>query len=237
MLGGEALHENITKEWSNCVPNAKIFNAYGVTEDTIMCTYFLFNKNGKNKSHNGILTIGKAMEGSILVVIDEDNNILPPREKGELCLGGPQLTPGYLNNEERNKKAFFYTNYNGKSTRLYKTGDLCIMDEEGYVMYLGRIDFQAKIHGFRVELSEVEFHAQSILEKINSAAIAVENKNGTIDLGLVIESNEFDTQELLRQMKTKVDGYMVPSQIRFVEKFPLNLNGKIDRKELLKLFY
>ena len=237
MLGGEALHENITKEWSNCVPNAKIFNAYGVTEDTIMCTYYLFNKSGNNKSHNGILTIGKAMAKSIVVVIDEDKNILPPGEKGELCLGGPQLTPGYWNNEERNKEAFFYTDYKGQSTRLYKTGDLCIIDEDGFVMYLGRIDFQAKIHGFRVELSEVEFHVQSILGKTNTVALAVDNKFGGSDLGLVIESAEFDTKDLLEKMKIKVEGYLVPSHIRFVEKFPLNLNGKIDRKELLKLFY
>ena len=236
MMGGEALHEDLAKEWSKCIPNAKIFNAYGVTEDTIMCTYYVFNRNGNNKSHNGILAIGKSMAQSLIVIIDENKNILPPGEKGELCLGGPQLTPGYWNDEEKNRKAFTYIDYKGELTRFYKTGDLCFMDEDGDIFYLGRIDFQAKIQGFRVELSEVEFHAQKILEKTNVAAVAFQTNIGSTELGLVIESEKFDTKELLKQMKIKVEGYMIPSQIRFVDEFPLNINGKIDRKKLVKLF-
>ncbi len=236
LFGGEGLQEGLTEEWSHCIPNAKIFNICGPTEDTLFCTCYKFNRHGKNKSHNGILAIGKTMSGSHIIVIDENGNILPPGEKGELCLAGPQLTPGYWKNEERNKKAFFNKEYNGKLRRFYKTGDLCYFDEEGDVMFIGRIDFQAKIAGYRVELSEVEFHAQSIFGKTNVVAIAFQTKIGSTELGLVIESKEFETKELIQRMKTKVDAYMVPSKIRFIEILPLNKNGKIDRIELVKLF-
>jgi acyl-coenzyme A synthetase/AMP-(fatty) acid ligase len=101
---------------------------------------------------------------------------------------------------------------------------------------VGRIDFQAKIQGYRVELSEVEFHAQTVLGKTNVVAIAYQTKIGSTELGLVIESEEFKTEGLIEKMKVKIDAYMVPSKIKFVNEFPLNKNGKIDRKELSKLF-
>ena len=130
---------------------------YGPTEDTIFCTQYAYDKNGENKTHHGVLSIGLAMEGTITIIIDEDNNPLPVGEIGQLCLGGTQLTPGYWKNEEKNKEAFFYLQFNGLLQRFYKTGDLCKCDEQGDILYLGRIDFQTKIQGFRVELSEIEF--------------------------------------------------------------------------------
>ena len=146
------------------------------------------------------------------------------------------MTPGYWKNEEKNKEAFFYTEYNGTNTRFYKTGDLCAADEEGDIMYLGRIDSQIKVQGFRVELSEIEFFAKEYLKKINAVAIAFTNKIHNTEIGMVIESAEFDTKELLNYMKTKMPVYMIPTQMRFEKSFPLNTNGKIDRKILKEKF-
>ena len=232
MFCGEALPFDITKEWSNCLPNAAIYNMYGPTEDTIFCTQYAFEKNGDNTTYHGVLSIGVAMEGTITIIIDDDNNLLPIGEIGQLCLGGSQLTPGYWNNEEKNKESFFLTNYNGINQRFYKTGDLCISDDQGDLLYLGRIDFQTKIQGFRVELSEIEFHAKAFLGKINLVAIAFTDFIGNSEVGLVIESIEFHIESLVDYLKSKIPGYMIPKSIVFFNEFPLNSNGKIDRKVL-----
>ena len=236
MFCGEALPLDITKEWSNCLPNAAIYNVYGPTEDTIFCTQYAYDKNGENKTYHGVLSIGVAMEGTITIIIDEDNNPLPAGEIGQLCLGGSQLTPGYWKNEEKNKEAFFYLHYNGQHQRFYKTGDLCKCDEQGDILYLGRIDFQTKIQGFRVELSEIEFHAKTFLGKSNLVAIAFPDLVGNTEVGLVIESDEFDHSPLIDYMKSKMPIYMIPKLIVFSKEFPLNTNGKTDRKQLGLLF-
>lgn len=233
---GEALPLDVTKEWANCIPNAKIMNVYGPTEDTIFCTHYTYNRAKDNKNSNGLLSIGQAMLETYTIIVNENNGIVKPGEKGQLCLGGVQLTPGYWKNEEKNKESFFYIDYNGLTTRFYKTGDLCLADADGDIMYLGRIDSQIKVQGFRVELSEIEFFAKEYLKKTNAVAIAFTNKINNTEIGMVIEAGEFDTKELISYMKTKMPGYMIPTQWRFVNSFPLNTNGKIDRKPLKEKF-
>ena len=229
---GEALPTDITIEWSKCLPNAKIMNVYGPTEDTIFCTHYTFNRDSENKSRNGILSIGKAMNYNCNIIIDENNHILPAGNMGQLCLGGIQLTPGYWKNPAKNKEAFFYTTYNGKQERFYKTGDLCQADADGDLLYLGRLDYQIKIQGFRVELSEIEFHVKAFLKTINVVVVPLLDPIGNTELGLVIESNEFNTEALQDYMKSQMPLYMVPKLIKFIAVFPLNTNGKTDRKEL-----
>lgn len=233
---GEALPLDVTEQWSKCLPNAKIFNVYGPTEDTIFCTHYAFGKSGNNKSHNGILSIGRAMAGTATIIIDEKNRILPSGEVGQLCLGGIQLTPGYWHNEEKNIEAFFSTEINGKPERFYKTGDLCMQDEDGDILYLGRIDFQTKIQGLRVELSEIEFHVKTFLNNINAVAIALSDAIGNTEIGLVLESMEFNITSLQDYMKSKMPVYMIPKKVLFIDRFPLNINEKIDRKKLGELF-
>jgi len=233
---GEALPLDITKEWGQCLPNAKIVNMYGPTEDTIFCTNYTFDRHQKNKAYNGVLCIGKAMKGTQMIIVDNNNEALPDNEKGELCLGGVQLTPGYWKNEEKNKESFFHIEYEGNKTKFYKTGDLCYRDEDGDFMYVGRIDFQTKVQGFRIELSEVELYAKQCIEKTNLVAIAFTNEIGNTEIGLVIESLEFDTNKLIDSMKSKMPSYMIPTRIKFIKDLPLNVNGKIDRKATKKMF-
>ena len=233
---GEALSLDITEQWSECIRNAKILNVYGPTEDTIFCTFFSYNRKQTTKSFNGLISIGKAMEGTLTVIIDDNNEILPHNIVGQLCLGGVQLTPGYWNNPEKNKEAFFDTMYNGEKERFYKTGDLCKMDVEGDILYLGRLDFQVKVQGFRVELSEIEYHVRSYLKNINAVAIAYEDIMGNTEIGLVIESDDFNVNLLKEHLKTKLPAYMMPKKIYFEKTFPLNVNGKTDRNKLRLLF-
>jgi D-alanine--poly(phosphoribitol) ligase subunit 1 len=233
---GESLPLDITEEWGRCLPNAEIVNFYGPTEQTVFCTYYPFNKTSRNKEHNGVLSIGKAMTGNATIIVDDNNRSLSPGEQGELCLAGLQLTPGYWNNDKRNKESFFFRNVNGTRVRFYKTGDLCFIDEDGDIMYLGRIDFQTKIQGFRIELTEIEFHVKTFLEKANVVALPLKDISGNTEIGLVIESREFNTSPLSEYMKIKMPSYMIPKKICFADRFPLNTNGKTDRKKLELLF-
>jgi amino acid adenylation domain-containing protein len=233
---GEALSLDITEQWSECIPNAHILNVYGPTEDTIFCTFFSYNRKQTTKSFNGLVSIGKAMDGTLTVVIDDNNRLLPQNTVGQLCLGGLQLTPGYWNNPEKNKEAFFETIYNGDKERFYKTGDLCKIDSEGDILYLGRVDFQVKVQGFRVELSEIEYHVKAYLKNINAVSVAYEDIVGNTEIGLVIESDDFNLNLLRDHLKTKLPSYMLPKQIYFEKIFPLNVNGKTDRNKLRLLF-
>ena len=235
-LTAEALPVKLAEDWSKCVPNSKIFNFYGPTENTVWSSYYEFKRNSFNLSYNGLLSIGKALNETEIIIIDKNNQILSYGNKGELCLSGTQLTSNYWKNDKKNSEAFFYLDYKNKKTKFYRTGDLCSFDLSGNIIYLGRIDFQAKINGYRVELYEVEHHAKSFLEKINVIAVEFIGKTKNSEIGIAIESAKFDYGSLLEYLKIKMPNYMIPSKLIFLDKFPLNSNQKIDRKEIKSLF-
>ncbi len=232
---GEALNLKLVEEWSECIPNASVINIYGPTENTVVCTEYKYNPKDC-LCYNGVLSIGKDIGNTQLIIVDENDKIISNGDKGELCLISDQLMPGYWNNEKKNKEAFFNIEVNGKIERAYRSGDMCFKDKQGFLFYVDRIDFQTKIQGFRVELFEVESHVKDYLGKINAVALAVENRLGNNEIGLVIESKEMDTTDLYDYLKTKMPQYMIPTQLKFEPKFPLNNNGKIDRKTLKNLF-
>ncbi|MEP1488776.1 MAG: AMP-binding protein [Algibacter sp.] len=236
LFAGEALPLDIVEEWSNCIPNALISNAYGPTECTIICIQYQYKKNEINKVCNGILSIGKEMTGINTIIIDEENQVVKSGKKGELCLSGIQLTEGYWQNEEKNRETFFWKKHQGLNKRFYRTGDLCTKDKDDDIMYLGRVDYQAKIQGYRVELSEIEYHSKKILDKLNVVALAITNNAGNTEIGLVLESSKLETQTLINDLKKHLPQYMIPTQIKFIEDFPLNSNGKTDRNKLKELF-
>ncbi|MBP2832008.1 AMP-binding protein [Aquimarina sp. U1-2] len=236
-FGGGALHSDIAKEWSACLPNSKIFNYYGPTEFTVYSGFYPYHPETHTKAHNGVIAIGTPQKNTSYLVVDVNNKEVPLGTPGELCLAGPQMTPGYWKNEEKNKQSFFYRQENGMDVRYYKTGDLCIKDKDGDYLYVGRVDFQVKIRGYRVELAEVEFHAKAKSDrKVNMVVVDILNTLGNAELGLAIESEAFDTQEIFNHMKTKMPDYMIPTHIRFINEFPHSINGKIDRKKLKEYF-
>lgn len=237
-FGGGALYNNIIDDWHKCLPNSKIFNYYGPTENTIYSSYYTINKDCTlNKTYNDIISIGKPLNNTTYIIIDGTNNEVNEGETGELALSSGQLTPGYWRNKEKNRESFFLKKVNNKTLRFYKTGDLCFKDKTGNYMYIGRIDFQVKIRGFRIELSEVEFHAKAkSTKKVNMVALDVYNKLGNAELGLAIESEPFETKGIFEYMKSKMPSYMIPMHVKFIKEFPHSINGKINRKELKKHF-
>lgn len=230
-FGGGALYNDITEEWSKCIPNGISFNYYGPTENTIYSSYYKLTK--QNKTHNGIITIGKPLNNINYQIVDSEHNEVANNITGELILASDQLTNGYWQNEKKNATSFITKIVGGKKNRYYKTGDLCFKDSEGDYMYLGRKDFQVKIRGYRIELSEVEFHAKmKLAEKVNVIAIDVINELGNAELALAIESKSFNTDDMVLHMKSKMPNYMIPAHIKFIKEFPYNTNGKIDRSKL-----
>lgn len=230
---GEALPLDVTNEWRKCVPNARIRNYYGPTEDTVYCTYYDVDDEHQ-KNHNGSISIGKSLSSGSCIIVDSENREVTAGEKGELCLAGNQLTPGYWNNPEKNSETFFILN----GTRFYRTGDLCFTDEDGDIQYIGRLDFQMKINGFRVELSEIEHYASEALNNAKTCiCVAYTNKINTTEIGLAVDSKEpIDEKALLSYISKHLPVYEVPSQVKVLSHLPLNVNGKIDRKAIKKLF-
>ncbi|WP_299241429.1 AMP-binding protein [uncultured Aquimarina sp.] len=229
-FGAAPLDADIVLEWKKCIPNAILYNSYGPTEYTVTTTYYSLENNDTPKTRNGVVALGKPLDKVEAMVIDEFQNILKPGEEGELCLAGSQLTSGYWGNSQKNKESFFTTVYNGKEQRFYKTGDLCTMDEEQDITFIGRKDFQVKIRGYRVELSEIEFYAKEKLSKTNVIGIDITNDLGNTEIALIIESDKFDVSDLEKHLKNKLPDYMIPTQYKFMKEFPLNANGKINRK-------
>ncbi len=224
---GEALYADIAKEWQACLPNGQVQNVYGPTEATIFC--LTYNCGETIKSYNEMVCIGQTMKNVKAIVVGDTNQPVVKGEKGELCVTGAQVTPGYLHNSEKNQEAFFELN----NTRYYRTGDIVYQDESGDYMYCGRVDYQVKVKGgFRVELNEIEAHARHHTQLSGVVAVAVANSIGIAQIFLYLEDYKGDINQLTGYLKTQMPDYMLPEKIINIPIFPLNDNGKVDRKQL-----
>ncbi len=232
ILTAEACPLNLMEDWYQCAKNVELYDFYGPTECTVYCTYYKLTKGGDNKTLNGIISIGKPLANCVGLIVDEQGNQLPIGEKGELCIAGDQVTKGYWNNKEKNASSFFFKEVNGKKMRFYHTGDLCYVDEDGDIMYSGRLDHQAKIQGFRVEMGEIEWHAREFLGEKNVVCMAFDNKDGLTEIAMFIEAEEFNPDKMITYMRTKMPTYMIPTRLLYVPVFPLNANDKIDKVKL-----
>jgi D-alanine--poly(phosphoribitol) ligase subunit 1 len=229
---GEALKNEMVTNWSKCVPNAVIDNMYGPTEATIYCTrQQIVPDNVESTGLNGVAGIGKAMSHCEVAIFHDGKLEDGTDQTGELCLAGAQLTPGYLNNPEQNAKSFF--EFDNK--RYYRTGDLVIRNAEGNLMYIGRLDDQVKIQGFRIELAELELAAQRIDPQVQAVAVGVKDTQDNWTLALFVQNLDSEPDEFHLQIRDVLPDYMVPHQVITIDEFPLNSNGKTDRKALREL--
>ncbi len=233
ILTAEACPKNLLEIAYKKCPNVVLYDFYGPTEATVYCTHYKLSREGGNKELNGIISIGKPLKNCIGLILDDQLRVLPAGVKGELCIAGRQVTRGYWNNPEKNESSFFYIDYQGKRTRFYHTGDLCFKDEDGDILYSGRMDNQVKIQGFRVELGEIEYHAREFLNR-NVVCLALDH-DGIKVLHLIIEGKKVDTGVLLSYLKSKMPHYMIPQAVSFIEVFPLNNSDKIDRRKIIEI--
>jgi len=235
LLGGEAFYEDLASEWQNCVPNAQIQNVYGPTEATINTHIYNWNKeHSKEKSYKGIVSIGKCFGENKAIVVDNEGKEVKPGEKGELCLGGSQLSKGYWKEEDKTNNAFFLRKEEDAEIRYYKTGDVAYVDEDGDFMFCGRKDGQVQIQGYRVELAEVEKQARDFLKDTNIMVSSFTNDKGSAAIVLFVENSEFGEEDIKDYLFKALPVYMVPEKIIQIKDFPKSPGGKISKSQLMK---
>ncbi|WP_063307554.1 non-ribosomal peptide synthetase [Pseudovibrio sp. Ad46] len=229
VVAGEAMPWSLVERWSGHV---NLINAYGPTENTVCAT--LFKTNGETGSSDTV-PIGKPISNVDVHVLDDDLKQVKDGGVGTLWLGGIGLARGYKNQPDLTAKVF--RSVPGIATgRLYNTGDRARRLADGTLEFLGRLDEQVKVRGYRVELQEVEkcFSKLECIEHAHVTATTAYSKNPEIlayftsrDGALVPGVDEFKTN-----LSAFLPNYMVPSAFIHLDEFPLNVNGKIDRKAL-----
>lgn len=229
MFCGEALPLSLAVKWQQAANNSQVVNIYGPTEATIgISAYNLPRSENDIKHRNGVVSIGKIFSGQKYHIVSP----YPESEAGELCLGGSQLTDGYWYNPEKTAECFFTDDQD----RWYKTGDAVVMDKEGDIYYIGRLDFQAKINGYRVELEEINHTInQGFGLSAYSVAWPVHEGIAASIYTFVSGAASPNLEAMKKELQQKLPEYMQPKEIIFVESFPLNANGKINKEALIKL--
>lgn len=233
---GEALLTDVAAAWQQCAPTGRLINFYGPTEATVFAMYYNWDvRSGAGKAMNGMVAIGRPMAGNAVIVIDDNAEPVVPGEKGELCLAGVQLTPGYWQDPARDALAFFEHVVNGVPQRFYRTGDIALADNDGDFYFCGRTDHQVKLQGYRVELGEVEHHIRCNLDGYAFVVVPCTSAQNGTTLTLVVENYRGEPSDILARLRRHLPAYMVPNRVRSLPVLPLNANGKIDRKALLQL--
>lgn len=232
---GEALPVEVLQKWAEAAPASVLENLYGPTELTIACTLYRWDaERSPAESELGVVPIGEPYPGMKLLVADEQLNEVPVGETGELLMTGPQLTLGYYRDAERTAAAFVVPP--GRGETYYRTGDRVRRPLPGRpLVYLGRMDNQIKIQGYRVELGEIE----AVLRQEAGVDVAIAvgwpaTASGADGVIGFLGTDHADTAAIRERVIARLPPYMHPSELKLVAEFPLNANGKVDRKALLK---
>jgi amino acid adenylation domain-containing protein len=233
LFGGEKASLALCRQWIEKVgPYPRLFNAYGPTETTVITTLYDTVAEGYDGSQD--LPIGRAIRQAQTYVLDENLQPVSPNEPGELYIGGPGVTLGYLNLPERTAQVFIESPF-FPGEQLYKTGDLVKMDESGLIEFVGRVDFQVKIRGFRIELGEVESCLDQYPPIQHRIVVAREDSPGDKRLVAYVvmkPQQKLDRWALRQFLEAQLPAFMIPSAIVELPELPKNANGKIDRSAL-----
>ncbi len=225
--------------WMERLPHVTFTNLYGPTEATIASSYYRVAECPRNDKQ--AVPIGTPCDGEELLVLDEQLQRVPPGQTGELYLGGVGLSPGYWREPELTRAAFVAPPPGvSASGRIYKTGDLAMLGEDGLVYYLGRADSQIKSRGYRIELGEIEaaVHAVPGVEQCAVVAIPSADFDGqSICCAFVARDDSALTPATLRAAISRaLPSYMLPACWMPVDRLPQNANGKVDRPALRARF-
>lgn len=220
-IGAESFPQGLYKRLKAINKKAKVYNGYGPTEATIGCTF-------KELKSDINITIGKPMANTEIYMVNKLHQILPIDVPGELAIISNGVSRGYLNLPKMNKERF--VKIDGR--RAYLSGDLAKWNTDGEIEFLGRIDNQIKINGYRIELSEIEEVINSYKGIKNCVTKVIENDSEKYICAYFIAENEIDMNDLKSFVSKYVPEYMVPKKMMQLADFPLNTNGKVDRKQL-----
>ncbi|CAF3644204.1 unnamed protein product, partial [Adineta steineri] len=219
--GGEAINVKQVTLFQNLVgEQCQIRNHYGPAEITINCACYLIDQNKSQTS----ISIGQILPNYQCLILDEFLQLVCTGQEGELLVRGVGIFAGYFNRDDFTAKAMISIN----GEMYHKTGDLVRMDNEGFLYYVHRQDYQVKLHGQRIELGEIE----RCLLNITSISACVVMKWNDDYLVAYVQSSHANEEQLRQHCQSHLPPHMIPSIFIILEKLPLNPNGKIDRKLL-----
>ncbi|MBF1700378.1 MAG: D-alanine--poly(phosphoribitol) ligase subunit DltA [Streptococcus sanguinis] len=235
---GEELTVKTAQKLRDRFPQARIINAYGPTEATVALSAVAVTDEMLQNCKR--LPIGYTKADSPTFVIDEEGQKVPNGQQGEIIVCGPAVSKGYLNNPEKTAEAFFEF----EGLPAYHTGDIGSMTDEGLLLYGGRMDFQIKFNGFRIELEDVSQNLNKSKYVESAVAVPRYNKDHKVQnlLAYVILKDgvaeqferEIDiTKAIKEDLQDIMMSYMMPSKFLYRETLPLTPNGKIDIKGLI----
>jgi amino acid adenylation domain-containing protein len=225
LFAGEALQCRDAAQWQRAAPGAALENLYGPTELTITVTAHRWSdERSPWRAINGVVPIGALQPGHAQLLLDERGH--PVADEGELCITGPQLSRGYLDPADG---AGRFIDRDGR--RWYRTGDRVRRIGGGELAYLGRLDSQVQVQGWRVELAEVE-HALRDCSTVHDAVAVGVPANGRTELFVFYTGQPVPAIDLVRQLRQILPEGVVPRHYQNLGSFPLNSNRKIDRAGL-----
>lgn len=235
LVGGEALTKNLMLKL--CKSNYKpqfLINAYGPTENSTFCTTYEIKDDSFNILNS--VPIGKPYSNRVGFVLDKHKQLLPVGIVGELYVGGPSLSKGYLNLKKLTDERFIpnpFINLNSiKYPKIYKTNDLVKWLPEGNLEYVGRNDFQIKLRGYRIELGEIEAKLLE-LSKIKHCIVILHKKEvASYLIAYYVSDDKLEDQIIRDHLASSLPEYMVPSFFIHLEILPVTTSGKLDRKAL-----
>ena len=234
---GEALSASLAEAWQQAANKSILENLYGPTEATIAITYYRWDSaTSPEECVRGLVPIGWPFDGQQVCAVTEELAPVALGESGELCLGGSQVTGGYLNDPEKTAKSFVRLAHTGDQI-WYRTGDLVRQDDRGCLFYLGRRDFQVKISGYRVELQEIDLVLREAAKTELAVAIPWPLSEGSASgiVGVVSGADPAHDAQIIAACEARLPRYMVPNRIYHFPQIPLNVNGKIDRGKITEM--
>ncbi|WP_416061115.1 non-ribosomal peptide synthase/polyketide synthase [Rhodococcus indonesiensis] len=231
---GEALPPATVTAARAAFPAAALHNLYGPTEAAVDVTSWACTDDDLD-----VVPIGAPVWNTRVHVLDARLHPVPVGAVGELYLSGIQLARGYVRRGDLTADRFVADPFGPPGTRMYRTGDLVSWRRDGNLVYLGRTDFQVKLRGLRIELGEIE-HALLADPGVAQTAVVVHRPAGAADgsdgvlVAYVVPESDrtVDTAAMLEAAAARLPGYMVPTHVVVLDRFPLNPNGKLDRKAL-----
>ena len=231
---GEAMPPELAHQWLLRYPEIGLVNAYGPAECSDDVAFFRVDLASTRGTY---LPIGTPTDNNRLYLLDGALALVPQGAVGELCVAGRGVGRGYVSDPLRTAQVFVPNPFGAPGERLYRTGDLARRRSDGVLEYVGRIDHQVKIRGYRIELGEIEarLHEQP---DVRDAAVSVqEGVNGKHLVGYLVATdaalNPGERLDRIKQrLRAELPEYMVPLQWLWLDRLPLNANGKLDRNAL-----
>lgn len=228
-FSGSVMPGKCLRKWQEQLAGAKFVNQYGPTEATASCTYYIVDHL---VAEDEVLPIGEPYENYRVFLLGEDNQLVSPGELGEICVSGPILALGYYNDPERTRQSFVQNPlHSSYQERIYRTGDIGRMREDGMLEFHGRKDRQIKHMGHRVELDEIELAALA-LEGVHEACCMYHKEKEVL---MLYYTGEASVRELSLHLRTMLPGFMVPRKMKCLAAMPRLMNGKVDMKALDEL--